>query len=689
MEAGVRLMNETRMDSPFGMMDGEENGTQEPLPPGWIEHKLQVDRKRLEAMITGSSLQGSSIYLPNAEDFFKKVEKISAATVCWPSKLKIGAKTKKDPYVKILGLPDQVDCARQLIAATLQVKRDRVTLKMEIEHSAHSHIIGRGGRGSQAVMKHTGCHVHFPDGNKYSEDLSKSDQVSIAGSASQVEMARRLLRELCPIVITFDVPWLLPTPPNLPPTNQQVNIVLKKTSDCVLSCALRGCAGQESAFLEAIDLLSRLLHMHSEMPILCRVGIELRPSVTSALHKPSTIQKLESLCTQWCVHIEWPHSQQGPFQPLNSINLSFKGPLKGCLKARKFMMGMLSVSLQFDQSPSISQVDFTAIENDFGITVQTKAKTVQGGEQVSFVLRGSEEKIVDLLRARQRILGQEQSEAIDDDYAFMKNQINDSSTPFSRSLVGRGSTLEDIVQDIPLSPDPDDSPIAHSLLTSAKNINGNAELWTGQPASRRASREQMLRKAHQAIYESIDASVRYPTDFWSGYGFSSSLPADLLKGMLDLNAKEQAEKTKGQTSGAPGSGSAKGLPSVREEEEDQSSLSASSSSLSNTLTTRVFHKKTKTPAFSASTSIFESPLGTSESAWDIASFIEPSMVLAQLGLSEYTANLRDQEIDMDAFLLLDEAALRDIGVATVGARKKIHHAILKLRESAKSQGYSL
>lgn len=49
-----------------------------------------------------------------------------------------------------------------------------------------------------------------------------------------------------------------------------------------------------------------------------------------------------------------------------------------------------------------------------------------------------------------------------------------------------------------------------------------------------------------AIYESIDASVRYPTDFWSGYGFSSSLPADLLKGMLDLNAKEQ-EKGKGQT----------------------------------------------------------------------------------------------------------------------------------------------
>lgn len=40
----------------------------------------------------------------------------------------------------------------------------------------------------------------------------------------------------------------------------------------------------------------------------------------------------------------------------------------------------------------------------------------------SFVLRGNEEKLVDMLRARQKILGQEQSEAIDDDYAFMKGQ---------------------------------------------------------------------------------------------------------------------------------------------------------------------------------------------------------------------------------------------------------------------------
>ncbi|CAJ0561616.1 unnamed protein product, partial [Mesorhabditis spiculigera] len=200
----------------------------DPLPDGWVEHRLQVDRKRLEAMITGNPLHGTGLYLQNADEFFRKVQEMSEAVVCWPSKLKIGAKTKKDPFVKILGLPHQVEVAAQLIAAKLQVKRDRVTLKMEIVHSAHSHIIGKGGRGSQTVMRHTGCHVHFPDGNKYSEDLTKSDQVSIAGPAAQVEQARRLLRDLCPVIIQLEVPYLAAHPPMFPPVSPTVNIMWKK-----------------------------------------------------------------------------------------------------------------------------------------------------------------------------------------------------------------------------------------------------------------------------------------------------------------------------------------------------------------------------------------------------------------------------------------------------------------------------
>jgi len=41
-----------------------------------------------------------------------------------------------------------------------------VTLKMEICHTEHSHIIGKAGGNIKNVMRDTGCHIHFPDSNR-------------------------------------------------------------------------------------------------------------------------------------------------------------------------------------------------------------------------------------------------------------------------------------------------------------------------------------------------------------------------------------------------------------------------------------------------------------------------------------------------------------------------------------------
>ena len=98
-----------------------------------------------------------------------------------------------DPFVKIIGLPESVSKAKESISHLLKVKKDRITLKMEIGHTSHSHIIGRGGRNTQDVMRETNCHIHFPDSNKHN-DIEKNNQVSIAGGVGQVERARSKLR---------------------------------------------------------------------------------------------------------------------------------------------------------------------------------------------------------------------------------------------------------------------------------------------------------------------------------------------------------------------------------------------------------------------------------------------------------------------------------------------------------------
>jgi len=47
---------------------------------------------------------------------------------------------------------------------------------MEVAHTEHSHIIGKGGNNMKRLMQDTGCHIHFPDSNR-SSGAEKSNQV--------------------------------------------------------------------------------------------------------------------------------------------------------------------------------------------------------------------------------------------------------------------------------------------------------------------------------------------------------------------------------------------------------------------------------------------------------------------------------------------------------------------------------
>ena len=70
----------------------------------------------------------------------------------------------------------------------------RITLKLEVSYTDHSHLIGCRGATIRKVMEDTGCHIHFPDSNRMSKE-HKSNQVTIAGGSIQaVEEARSRVR---------------------------------------------------------------------------------------------------------------------------------------------------------------------------------------------------------------------------------------------------------------------------------------------------------------------------------------------------------------------------------------------------------------------------------------------------------------------------------------------------------------
>ncbi|CAG2105597.1 unnamed protein product [Medioppia subpectinata] len=165
-----------------------------------IEEKLKVDRKKFEAL-----LDGNDPSVGTADKFFGDImAEFKPVVITWPPRLKAGTKSKKDPHVKISGIPLVVKAARIRILHTLDPTRDRVTLKMDVDWTAHSHVIGKAGASIQKVMDLTGCHVHFPDANRTNSN-EKSNQVSIAGTALGVSRARIAIRDLLPVIISFNL----------------------------------------------------------------------------------------------------------------------------------------------------------------------------------------------------------------------------------------------------------------------------------------------------------------------------------------------------------------------------------------------------------------------------------------------------------------------------------------------------
>lgn len=189
-----------------------------------VEERVKVDRKRFEQMLSGESQWTNSGC--DADAFFKRVMRSTNTQIMWPPKLKPGTKSKKDPHVRITGSPNSINAAKEIIFEQLDTRRNRVTLKMDVAFTDHSHIIGKGGRSIQRVMDETGCHIHFPDSNR-TNTAEKSNQVSIAGSAEGVEQSRCRIREMLPITFQFDLPLNngFHSPPTLDPQSPQLQAI--------------------------------------------------------------------------------------------------------------------------------------------------------------------------------------------------------------------------------------------------------------------------------------------------------------------------------------------------------------------------------------------------------------------------------------------------------------------------------
>ncbi|GFS67394.1 protein bicaudal C homolog 1-B [Nephila pilipes] len=152
--------------------------------------------------------------LPNASNsaarnIFQKISNETGATVVWEASSKTNS-VRREPSIKISGSEESVKMAKEMLLEKMEVQSNRVVMKMEVTHLEHPFLIGKGGKLINIVRETTGCHIHFPDGNKLETKrgcpLEKINQVSIYGDPLNVESARVMIRALIPVQMYFEVP---------------------------------------------------------------------------------------------------------------------------------------------------------------------------------------------------------------------------------------------------------------------------------------------------------------------------------------------------------------------------------------------------------------------------------------------------------------------------------------------------
>ncbi|KAG7312462.1 hypothetical protein JYU34_001973 [Plutella xylostella] len=302
------------------------------------QERFRVDRRRLEAMLADTLEESQT-----AQAFFHRVMNETNTLVKWPTRLKIGARSKKDPHVRVAGRPENVKMAREKIMQLLDTRSNRVTMKIDVSYTDHSHIIGKGGLTIKRVMEETGCHIHFPDSNRTSA-VEKSNQVSIAGDMERVERARARVRALTPLVFSFELPIVAPSQP-LPDINspyvqqiqEQYNVQVMLRNRPKLHANLlvvKGVQWEVQATMEATGLLMN--YMCGSLASETRVQMSLE---ISAMHHGVVVgrgaEQLKLIMAGTGTQIMFPDADDPNIPALKKSCVTITGQIKDVYAARQ------------------------------------------------------------------------------------------------------------------------------------------------------------------------------------------------------------------------------------------------------------------------------------------------------------------------------------------------------------------
>ncbi|XP_072164676.1 protein bicaudal C homolog 1-like [Diadema setosum] len=314
-----------------------------------------------------------------------------------------------DPHIKVAGKLFHVAAAKEKIMSVLDTKSNRVTLKMDVSYTEHSHVIGKGGAIIKKVMDDTKCHIHFPDSNRGSQQ-EKSNQVSIAGQITGVEQARAKIRELLPLVLIFELPISTgPAPSMNSPVIQEIVQTYKVAINMKqrgrgysTTVTVRGAANNARGMKEGTSRLMEHLigSVGGSLPV--STQIEISPQHHQFMMGRGGLNiKQISQCTGASIHFPDPNSTQ------KKSSVFISGAIDSVIVARHLLMGCLPLVLMFDMKDEVEvhTTKLAQLMEQLDIFISIKPKPKQPNKSV--IVKSIERNAPNMYRARQILLGQE------------------------------------------------------------------------------------------------------------------------------------------------------------------------------------------------------------------------------------------------------------------------------------------
>ncbi|XP_011159927.1 protein bicaudal C homolog 1-B isoform X3 [Solenopsis invicta] len=452
-------------------------------PEDLHQERFRVDRRKLEQMLLGDTKP--------AETFFKAVMNRTNTLVTWPSRLKIGAKSKKDPHIKVAGRLDDVRSAKEKIMEILDTRQsNRVTMKLDVSYTDHSHIIGKGGLTIKRVMEETGCHIHFPDSNR-SNHQDKSNQVSIAGEMESVERARARVRNLTPLIFSFELPIMgtsqtMPdcTSPYVVRIQEKFNVQVMFRTRPKLHATLvvvKGCEWEVSQVKNATCLLIRYMCKNLASQIQVQMSMEISPQHHSiVLGKQSS--NLKMIMQRTATQIMFPDAGDPNIPSLKKSNVTITGEIHNVYLARQQLVGSLPLVLMFDlpedsMTTSVDTDKISQLMQSLDVFINVRHKPKQS--TLSVIIKGIERKASNIYKARKQLLGLDEPSVVADipvtyhipnaGNIFQGNSNNDGSNNLISGISDNFSSM--------LNVNTQNSPYCVSPISHSPNSLGLSSHW--------------------------------------------------------------------------------------------------------------------------------------------------------------------------------------------------------------------